>query len=260
MIVAAVQFAVRKQDKPYNLEKVKSLVNRRADLIVLPELFATGYWFASREMIAAAAEPVPGGQTTRALCEIAQSMGCRITGAVIEADGGALYITAVLAGPGGYAGKHRKRHLTEWEKQYYQCGTDSSVFSAGGCKAGLMVCLEGWYPESARELTLKGAEVICHPMLTMQQSTLDVLRVRAMENHVFIASANSCGEEVSESGTYVFRGNSRIIGVDGTILADAEAAETMVTAEIDPRAATKDLEDCKDLLFEAYKHRDTMYQ
>ncbi len=260
MIVSAVQFAVRKHDKLYNLEKVKSLINRQADLFVLPELFSTGYWFPSREIIADVAEPVPGGPTTKAMCEMARRKRCHITGAIAESDGGALYITAVLAGPCGYVGKHRKRHLTEWEKQNYQYGTDSEVFNIGGCKVGLMVCLEGWYPESARELTLKGAELICHSMLTLQQRTLDVLRVRAMENHVFIAAANSCGEEEYDGGRVVFRGDSRIIDENGNILASAGAAEKTVTAHIDPAAAVKDLEDCRDLSFEALKHKGTMYR
>lgn len=259
MIVGAVQFDVAKGDKEQNLSKIERLIDRRADLIVLPELFSTGYYHDSRSEYLTVAENVPCGPTTEWLCEIAARNDCFLTGAIVEIDDGELYITAAFAGPEGYMGKHRKRHLTERERSFFACGAESRVFDVRGCKAGVLVCFEGWFPESARELKAKGANILCHTALTTSQDTLDVMRVRAMENNAFVVMANSVSTEHCESGAVTFRGDSRVIGCDGRILANAGRGEGLVTAEIDVRLAGNSLEDCGDLIAEMKKHRHTMF-
>lgn len=260
MIIGAIQLDVIGKNKAANLDKIQRLLNQRADLVVLPELFSTGYFFDSREELIAMAEAVPGGYTTNRLCQIATEKDCHLTGAIAENDGGALYITAVMVGPQGYIGKHRKRHLTIGEAENFSRGGSSEIFDILGSKVGVLVCLEGWFPESARELMLKGAQVLCHTALTCMERTLDIMRVRAIENKAYLVVANSISTECFKGQQYKFRGESRVIDHDGNILADAGREEKLIAVEIDEKLTIdKGTEDCKSLADEARRHEKTLF-
>jgi predicted amidohydrolase len=255
MIIGALQLDVRKDDKPGNLDTVQRLVNNQVDLVVLPELFSTGYYFDSATKLKEISEEIPYGYTTGRLIKIAKAANCHIVGAIVEKEAGKLYITAVLTGPGGYIGKQRKRHLTDHETKYFTPGDSSEVFKVLGCKIGMIICFEGWFPESSRELTVKGAQIICHSMLTCQQKTMDIMRVRAIENKVFMVVANSISTEMLGYDSVTFRGDSRIIDYNGNILINAGKDEKLIWTQVDEKAASyKDLEDCRDLIQEIKKH------
>ncbi|WP_082210259.1 nitrilase-related carbon-nitrogen hydrolase [Paenibacillus durus] len=100
-----------------------------------------------------------------------------------------------------------------------------------GCKVGIVICFEGWFPESSRELMLKGAQIICHTALTCQERTLDIMRIRAIENKVYLILANSISTEYHNNESITFRGDSRVIDYDGNILVNAGQEEKLITAE-----------------------------
>ncbi len=261
MIVASAQLDVVLDDKERNLRRISELIGDQAvDLVVLPELFSTGYYHESREALMAIAEPVPDGPTTRRLHEIAREKRCHLVGALAEQERDRLFITAVVVGPQGFVGKQRKRHLTREERSLYAPGQDSHVFDIGGCKVGVVICFEGWFPESARELTLRGAQIICHSALICSTTSLDIMRVRALENDAFVAVANGVQTETSRGEAVRFRGESRIIDPEGDLLADAGAGERLISAAIDEkRTARKQLEDCADLVAEIRSHERTLF-
>ena len=115
---------------------------------------------------------------------------------LLERDGHLVYNVAVLIGPDGkVVGKYRKVCLPRGEVDGGVApGSDYPVFATRFGKVGLMVCYDGFFPEVARELTNRGAEVIawpvwgCNPLLA---------RARACENHVYLAS--STYEDVSRN-------------------------------------------------------------
>src|SRR4051794_12282861 len=74
-----------------------------------------------------------------------------------------VYNTAVVVGPDGYVGKQRKLHLSRDEVFYYKGGREINVFDIGPCKIGVVICYDNQFPEVARTLALKGADVICMP-------------------------------------------------------------------------------------------------
>ncbi len=255
MILGALQMNVIKDDKASNLDTVQRLIISPVDLVVLPELFSTGYFFDSGDKLMEIAEEIPNGYTTDRLTEIAKAANCHLVGAIVEKEEGKLYITAVLAGPNGYVGKQRKRHLTDHETKYFTPGDSSEVFNILDCRVGMLICFEGWFPESSRELTVRGAQIICHSMLTCQQKTMDIMRVRAIENKVFMVVANSISTEMFDNNSITFRGDSRVIDFNGNILINAGKEEKLISAEVDEKAASlKDLEDCRDLVYEIKKH------
>lgn len=255
MIIGALQMNVIKNDKAANLDTIERFINGGIDLVVLPELFSTGYFFDSSNEYFDIAEEVPNGYTTTRLCEIAKKANCHIVGAIAEKENEKLYVTAIVVGPSGYIGKQRKRHLTNHEVSLFTCGEESVVFDINGCKVGVLICFEGWFPESARELMLKGAQIICHSVLTCQERTLDIMRVRAIENKAYLVVANSISTESHNNTLMTFRGDSRVIDYNGNILINAGQDEKLISLKIDEtNTIHKDLEDCKDLIYEVKKH------
>ncbi|AKG37357.1 nitrilase-related carbon-nitrogen hydrolase [Paenibacillus durus] len=264
MIIGSLQMNVAKKDKIKNLNTIEKLINHSADsadsadsvdLVVMPELFSTGYFFDSASELMEIAEEIPNGYTTNRLIEIAKNANCHFVGAIAEKENGHLYVTAIVVGPSGYIGKQRKRHLTDHELKFFSCGTSSEVFDINGCKVGIVICFEGWFPESSRELMLKGAQIICHTALTCQERTLDIMRIRAIENKVYLILANSISTEYHNNESITFRGDSRVIDYDGNILVNAGQEEKLITVEVnEEHTIRKDLDDCKDLIAEVKKH------
>ncbi len=261
MKIAAIQIDIVKRDKKANLQKVRRMLAEQAlDLAVLPELFATGYFFADRAEAKSMAEAVPQGETTQALCRMASEFACHIIGCVLEEEADQLYLSAVVVGPQGYLGKQRKRHLTEFDARWYSPGEESVVFDIMGSKVGVLVCFDAWFPESARELTLRGAQIICQTALISSPDTMQIMRVRAIENKTFVVVGNATGEELYHGAAMRFRGESRVIDFLGNILQTIEREEGVVSAEVTVAAADgKAMGDCTDLLAEIKRHRG-LYQ
>jgi predicted amidohydrolase len=224
-----------------NLDQVaERLSSVRCDLMVLPELFATGYQFASRDEVAALAEPVPDGPTTRRLCEVAQARSMHIVAGLPEQDGDRYYNSAVVVGPNGLLGRYRKTHLFFEETRWFTPGdTGFQVWDLGVATIGVMVCFDWFYPEAARTLTLKGAEIICHPANLVLPYCPDAMVTRCLENRVFCITANRVGSERrlgKQRLTYI--GRSEIVGPTGQILHRAPAdREELAVVEIDPQLA-----------------------
>lgn len=257
MIIGALQMDIVKNNKEENLAKVHKYVkNQNIDLVVLPELFSTGYFYETKEEIEAIAEEVPNGHTTQKLIELSKELNTHIIGTIVEKENDYLFITAVVVSPDGYLGKHRKRHLTKGEVGIYNYGTSSEIYTINGVKVGIMVCFEGWFPESARELMIKGAQILCHSALITSEKTFDIMRIRAIENKAYLVMSNAISSEMFKGKAITFRGNSRVIDFNGNILVDGGKEEKLVITEVDPSITIKkDLEDCDDIIFEYNKHK-----
>ena len=111
---AAIQFDCRFMEKEKNLSQLAGLIRQAAGqgakLIVLPEMCATGYYFDSMDQASEMAEYVIGGRTVGLLEDLARELDCYLVAGLPESEGDRLYNTAVLVGPGGLIGRHRKMH------------------------------------------------------------------------------------------------------------------------------------------------------
>lgn len=252
MKVGFYQFDVKFGEKEMNIKKVsENLLKTDFDLIVLPELFNSGYLFTSKELLKEMAEEVPDGKTTEALIEVAEKMNGYIVAGIIEIDNGKIYNTAVVVGPEGFIGKHRKVHLSKYELNFFSRGKSFEVFEIGVAKIGIVTCFDSWFPEAARLLMLKGARILCHPSNFGGTKSLDVIRIRALENMVYAITANRTGIEYGEGFDAEFRGESRITNIDGTIIECADSEESLKIIDIDPElAARKSNHLCADLFEE----------
>ena len=106
------------------------------------------------------------------------------------------YNSAALVGPKGMAGVYRKVHLFARETLFFAPGDlGFPVFDLPFGKVGMMVCFDWIYPESARTLALKGAQIIAHPSNLVMAYCPDAMITRCLENKVFAATANRIGTE-----------------------------------------------------------------
>jgi predicted amidohydrolase len=225
-----------------NIAKAISLVRpHRADLWVLPELFATGYLFRDRAELAHLAEG-RNGPTVTTLAQKAAEFGCFFCGGLPErGDDGALYNSACLVGPQGLVGLYRKVHLFGREKELFAPGDlGFPVFNVADAHVGMMVCFDWYFPEAARSLALTGAQVILHPANLVLPHCPEAMKTRAVENRVFTATANRIGTEMRSSELSLsFIGRSSVYGPDGRLLAQAsEKDEEVLLVELDPTAAS----------------------
>ena len=240
MRIGFYQFAPEFGAVEFNREHIASVLSEAdADLLVFPELATSGYLITSKEELAELAEPIPG-PTTELLQRIAAQREVFAAVGLPERDGDVFYNSAVLVGPEGVIAHYRKAHLFFEEKLYFRPGdTPFPLCEIKGVQVGLLICYDHMFPEAARTLALKGAQLIVHPSnLVMPGKGQLTTRVRAVENRVFWVLANRWGEEERSSKKLSYTGESRIVAPDGAVLAQAPAeGDALEIVEVDPAEA-----------------------
>lgn len=271
---AAVQFESLPGDKNANFRKIEGFVEQAAAqsarLIVFPECCLTGYWFIrnlSTEELAALAEPIPDGPSTRRLIDLARRHRVTLGAGLVEAAGsGAFHNSYIVALPDGTVHRHRKLHAFEHTR--ILSGTDYTVFDLpGGFRAGVLICYDCNLVENVRITALRGAEVLLAPHQTGAVRSKNPhlmglidrrlwdnrladpeaierefrsdkgrgwlmrwLPSRAHDNGLFLIFSNGVGVDDDEIRT----GNSMILDPYGRILTETwTAADAMVVADLD---------------------------
>lgn len=236
--------------------KVKEAATKGAKVVCLPELFRSQY-FCQREEVGFfdLAESVPG-PTTKALGEVAKSLGVVIVAPVFEKRAAGVYYNsaAVIEKDATIAGLYRKMHIPDdpsyYEKFYFapgDLGFQSFHTSVG--TIGTLICWDQWYPEAARLTALRGAEVIFYPTaigwhprekaqhgVAQRDSWRTIQRSHAVANGVYVASVNRIGHEVPRDGGagLEFWGSSFIADPQGVVIAEASVdKEEILLAEVD---------------------------
>jgi predicted amidohydrolase len=235
--LAAAQFDPHLGDTAYNLSHIQSLlieaVQKDAQLVVFPECAITGYNFATLADARAVAEPVDGPSTT-ALVQTCREMNVHLIAGTLRAEGDKLYNSALLIGPGGVIGVYDKTHLPLCGADKFTTHGDNglNVYDTPFGKVGMLICYDLRFPEAARTLALRGADVIALP--TNWPTGADtapefMVRARAFENRVFVVACNRVGQE--RDAAYI--GRSCIAAPSGKHLADASPAdEQVIYAEV----------------------------
>jgi len=141
-------------------EYARQAAAQGARLVLFPELVVHGHCTPSTWELA---EEVPGGPSTSRLCEIAARHKIVLSAGLSEKERDIVYNTQVLIGPQGYLGKQRKIHMSRDEVLFYKGGRELPVFDIGFCKLGTVICYDNSFPEPARILALRGAEVLLMP-------------------------------------------------------------------------------------------------
>jgi 5-aminopentanamidase len=235
----SAQFAPVFGDVETNLERISALAAReRTDLLVFPELALTGYLFEDRaELLDLAASA--GGTAEGRLTQIAGDTGSHLVVGLAERAGDLAFNSAILVGPSGVIGRYRKAHLFDREKLLFEPGDlPLDVWTVGDVRVGMMICFDWIFPEAARTLALRGADVVAHPSNLVLPLCQRVMPSRCIENRLFAITANRWGIERRGDRELAFTGGSGIWDPAGMALATGpEAEDHVAVVEIDPAAA-----------------------
>lgn len=235
-----------------NLQKILTgLHDVDADLIVLPELALTGYYFKDREELMSLAEDPADSRSINALIKICKERDFHIVVGFAERTGDKVYNSAILIGPKGVEHIYRKLHLFNEEKNIFDQGDiPLSIQTIRGVKVGLMVCFDWAFPEVTRSLTLQGAEVICHPSNLVLTFCQEAMLTRCLENRIFAVTTNRYGADKRPQGEIKFTGKSQIVAPGGKLLNRAASQrDELFVIEIDPKEShNKSITPLNDLL------------
>lgn len=250
--VGFFQFKPRFGEISENLEQVKSgLKNAKADLIVLPELPFTGYYFKDRQEVHQLAHEVHDSMIIKSLIELCNQNDFYLVTGFAEKEKNKLYNSSLLIGPEGLIHTYRKIHLFNLEKMWFDPGnTKLTVYEIDGVNIGMMVCWDWIYPEVTRKLAVLGADIICHPSNLVLPYCQYTMVSRSMENNVFTITANRIGEDKRPHGNLKFTGKSQVTGPKGKIIYKAKSNQKDLSIiEIDvTEARNKSMTSTNDLL------------
>lgn len=222
------------------VSRVAEAAQRGCDLVVLPEMSDTGY---DLELVKTAASRWNGGPFGQ-IQKAARRHRVSVIAGLSERQGHIIHNSVAAFGPEGeLLGSYRKTHLFSsepiFEDKVFTPGEVLSLISINGWSVGLMVCYDLRFPELARALTLKGAELLVVPSAwpSPREGHLELLtRCRALENQLYLA----CVNQVGSAGGVTFCGSSRIVSPIGDDIAVGPiSGETLLTAVLDKREIDK---------------------
>ena len=248
-------------DIPANIQKLQDNIRKAAamgaELVVLQELH-NGLYFCQTENteIFNQAEPIPG-PSTETFGKLAKELGIVLVLSLFERRAPGLYhnTAVVLEKDGSIAGKYRKMHIPDdpayYEKFYFtpgDLGFEPIDTSVG--RLGVLVCWDQWYPEAARLMAMRGAEMLIYPTAIGWESSdteeekkrqlnawITVQRGHAVANGLPVITVNRTGHEPDPSGQtngIQFWGNSFVAGPQGELLAEfTNEQEEVRVVEVD---------------------------
>lgn len=254
LVVAAVQMAMT-DDIATNVATAERLVrqaaSRGARLVQIPELFE-GHYFCSDQLAEhmSRARPLNGHPTISHFARLAAELGVVLPVSFFErANNAAFNSVAIIDADGTVLGVYRKSHIPDGpgysEKYYFNPGdTGFRVWDTKVGRIGVAICWDQWFPESARVLALRGAEVILYPtaigsephdpMYDSSRHWQRVMQGHAGANLVPVVAANRVGVETGRQHTLTFYGTSFIAGPTGELIVEADrTSEAVITAEFD---------------------------
>jgi N-carbamoylputrescine amidase len=264
--LAATQFAAT-WDIPANLDTAERLVReaagRGAQIVLLQELFATPYFPITQDTRRFdLAGPPEGHPVIARFTKLAAQLEVVVPVSFFERAGQAFFNSvAVIDADGAFLGVYRKSHIPDsggyQEKYYFSPGdTGFRVWDTVYARIGVGICWDQWFPESARAMALRGAEVLLYPTAIGSDPTAPdddskdawqtVQRGHAVANAMPVVASNRIGMETADGGapSIRFYGSSFIATEKGAVLAEASRdSEEVVTATVDLDAARYRRED-----------------
>ena len=249
------------EDSPQNLATsmrgIRQAASQGARLVLLQELH-TGVYFCQTADTRRfdQAESIPG-PTTDTLAQLARELGIVIVSSVFERRAPGLHhnTAVVLDSDGRIAGQYRKMHIPDdpgfYEKFYFTPGDQGFMpIDTSVGRLGVLVCWDQWYPEAARLMALRGAQLLLYPtaigwdprdtsaeQTRQRDSWITIQRAHAIANGLPVMVCNRVGHETDPSGQsdgIQFWGSSFVAGPQGELMAEAaSAADAVLVADID---------------------------
>ncbi len=219
--IGVAQADFKLADRAANLEILQKLLKEVAqagvEVLALPELANSGYNFESPAEAESVAEVADEGPACRLLRDWSEG-GRLVVSGLCERGPDGLYNSAVVYADGRLETIYRKAHLFGNESTFFRAGNEKApVVSFRGQRLGVMICFDWFFPEMARSLALRGAQLILHPANLVLPYCQKAMLTRSLENRIFTATANRTG---SERGL-AFSGLSQITSPTGELLTQA---------------------------------------
>jgi 5-aminopentanamidase len=221
-------------DKSSNLFKIQRCIQNASkenvDLVLFPELVLTGYY--TREKTNELAED-KNGKSVQQIAGWAKEYDVKVIFGFPEKRESQIFNSACfINNDGSILGTYQKIHLWDEEYKYFSAGNDFPVWETDIGKIGIMICYDTEFPETARMLAEKGAEIILAPtanMSPLEHSQKIYIQSRACENQLFVATTNRIGIEES---THFF-GQSAAADPFGKLLTLADNSESGHVVQVD---------------------------
>jgi omega-amidase len=238
MRTAAAQISVEPGNVRENTEKMLSFVEQAAkigaDVVVFPEMSDTGY---DMPMIVNRAQTWETG-TAPALQEAARRNGLNIVAGVSERTTDGIFNSIIIIDRKGViTERYRKTHLITaepiLEQKFLKAGSRLVTAEVDGVLCGFMTCYDIRFPEVARTLSVRGAQILFIPSafpLVRLPHWISLVNARAIENQIFVVACNRIGHDAGIS----FCGTTTIVDPYGTVISSgSDIHESLVTANID---------------------------
>lgn len=235
MKISVAQLRVSYKDKQKNLQNLRQLLQKASvvgDLVLLPELFSTGYLFAEADEIVQLGEPVDNSSTLQALQLMAAEFNTILVAGFAEKQGADLYNSVAVVSASEVMGVYRKISSTNIDKRYFKRGQDLLVFEHQGIRFGILICFDLWFPEIVREYVRQEVDVLLHPANFGGEQSLHIARARAIENGLYVVTCNRIGEENIQGIKGYYCGRSQIIDPAGNGLMSLGANEELRSLDI----------------------------
>lgn len=232
-----IQTALHWEDKAANLRKLEETIlaiTEPTQVVVLPELFATGFSMKPELL----AEPM-AGPTIQWMKNVAAAKKIILTGSVMIEEGGRYYNRAVWMQPDGQYGCYNKRHLFAYagEDQHYTAGQQRFVASVNGWRVALFVCYDLRFPVWCRQQAGAGkgfeydvAVYVANWPQRRSAAWKTLLQARAIENQCYVIGVNRVGND--GNGIY-HSGDSLVADPLGTVLYHKEDEEAAFTITLE---------------------------
>ena len=223
-----------------NLNKIiKTLKNVNADIVVLPELAFSGYYFKDREEAKFLSEDPNHSSTFESFVALCHDRDFYLVTGFAEKAKDKYFNSAALIGPEGIIHIYRKLHLFNEEKNWFDPGDiQLQVNEVRETKIGIMICFDWIFPETMRILSIQGADIICHPSNLVLDYCQQAMLSRTIENMVFAITTNRYGEDKRPHGSLKFTGKSQIVAPKGILIHRAKSQqEELFITKIDPQLA-----------------------
>jgi predicted amidohydrolase len=231
--IAGAQMEPKIGEKEKNLARCLELMQltarEGAKLVVFPECTLTGYLFKNSKEALQVAETVLGPSVNKLIAEC-HRLNLHVVVGLLEKDVNKCYNTAVLLGPNGLVGKHRKLHRPGLGVDWYLEDGDGPLkvydinVEIGVIRIGIGICYDMMFPELSRVLALEGADILVFPANWPETGNVYpdyIVPTRAIENHVYCITVNRIGKE---RGTN-FGGRSKIVDYYGCSMVEGKNNE-----------------------------------
>jgi len=238
MKVHAVQLDCAWEDKAASFARARQLVQSAGvtagDLVVLPEMFSTGFTLRTEISCQTASR-----EDEALLAEIAREHQCCVLGGVVSPSAGKPLNEAVAFGPdGALLCRYAKQQPFAFggEAEAHGRGSGPTRFEWGGFRIAPLVCYDLRFPELARAAIAQGADMLIYIAswpIKRQQHWITLLQARAIENLAFVVGVNRCGQDPQ----FIYSGRSLVVDPHGIIIADAAEREGVASVECLPAVA-----------------------